>query len=135
MTRAAAGDNIPEGSGGASWQANRRAGAAAGAGERAVGAMNPAGAAGVAGNDADGQPEHFPDALPPAPLVSLDQDPAAAYEDEERLLGRGQGHSSDNALEARMAAEGTAQGGSGGKVSFVMGAHIAGGRSYGACRA
>jgi hypothetical protein len=73
-------------------------------------------AAGAAGNEADGPLEHFPDTLPPAPLVAVDQDAAEAYDDEEAMLGQGQGSSSDNALEATMAIEGTAQGGPGGKV-------------------
>jgi hypothetical protein len=117
MTRAAASDREPGGTAAAGgWQA----GAAAGAADAAAGGGGAAGglrAAGVAGNETDGPLEHFPDTLPPAPLVAVDQDPAAAFY-EEGMLETGQGSSSENALEAKMAVEGTAQGGPGGKVSL-----------------
>jgi hypothetical protein len=119
MTRAAAGDSVPSDGAAAAggWQAGRTASAAAGAVDAAVGGLG-LGAAGVVVGEGDGPLEHFPDTLPPAPLVAVDQDPAAAYDDEEGLLGAGQGSSSENALEARMAVEGTEQGGPGGKVSL-----------------
>jgi hypothetical protein len=119
MTRAVTGSSVHGGAAAAAgWQAGRAAIAAAGAADGAAAGLAAAGAAGVAGNEPDGPLEHFPDTLPPAPLVAVDQDPAAAYEDEEARLGQGQGSSSDNEMEARMAVEGTAQGGAGGKVSW-----------------
>lgn len=61
-------------------------------------ASGPGDAAAADGND---EPDHVPDTLPPAPLVAVDQDPGAAYEDEEDL----DNSSSDNLLDARRAAE------------------------------
>jgi hypothetical protein len=121
MTRAAASDSVPDGAAAAGgWQAGRTASAAAGAVDAAAGGLG-LGATGVSGGEGDGPTEHFPDTLPPAPLVAVDQDPAAAYDEEEGLMENGQGSSSENALEARMAVEGTAQGGPGGKVSLCGG--------------